>query len=264
MIPTILGLDHAVIAVRDLDAAAAEWAALGFKLSPRGTHSAHMGSGNYTMMFGEDYLELLGVLAERPHNGPLRAFLAKREGLERCAFTTNDARTGVAALQTRGLAATGPVDFGRPVSMPDGTMAEARFSVMHWPVTEAPAGLRIFACQHHTRNTVWMPELQAQPNGVSRILRALVATPFPGKAAEHLARLTESTVRQEDGIRMVPTGPGRAEIGFARRETIAELGGFDPAVLPEEGGAGLILGTTIARPPAMATGCALIFQAITP
>ncbi|NDG47893.1 MAG: VOC family protein, partial [Rhodospirillales bacterium] len=52
MIPTILGLDHVVIAVRDLDAAAAQWAALGFHLSPRGTHSEHMGSGNYTMMFG--------------------------------------------------------------------------------------------------------------------------------------------------------------------------------------------------------------------
>ncbi len=264
MIPTITGLDHAVIAVRDLDAAAAEWAALGFKLSPRGTHSEHMGSGNYTMMFGEDYLELLGVLAEKPHNGPLRAFLAKREGLERTAFTTTDAGGAVAALQSRGIPATGPVHFGRPVPMPDGTMAEARFSVMHWPVTEAPATLRIFACQHHTRNTVWVPELQAQPNGVTRILQALVASNFPNKAAEHLARLTESTVRFEDGIRLVPTGPGRADIGFAPREAIAALGGFDPELLPEEGGAALVLGTTIPRAPAIATGCALIFREITP
>ena len=28
----------------------------------RGTHSAHMGSGNYTIMFDPDYMELLGVL----------------------------------------------------------------------------------------------------------------------------------------------------------------------------------------------------------
>ncbi len=264
MIPTILGLDHVVIAVRDLDAAAAQWAALGFHLSPRGTHSEHMGSGNYTMMFGEDYLELLGVLAEKPHNAPLRGFLAKREGLERTAFTTTDAGAGVAALQARGIPATGPVHFGRPVPMPDGSMAEARFSVMHWPVTEAPAGLRIFACQHHTRHTVWVPELQAQPNGVTRIIRVLVASNFPNKAAEHLARLTESVVRLEDGIRLVPTGPGRADIGFAPRETIAALGGFDPEALPEEGGAALILGTTIPRPPAMANGCGLIFQEITP
>lgn len=262
MIPTILGLDHAVIAVRDLDAAAAEWAALGFRLSPRGTHSEHMGSGNYTMMFGEDYLELLGVLAPKPHNAPLRDFLARREGLERCAFTTSDAAAGVAALQARGIAATGPVHFGRPVPMPDGSMAEARFSVMHWPVAEAPGTLRIFACQHHTRNTVWVPELQAQPNGVMRIIHALVASNFPNKAAEHLARLTESTVRLADGIRLVPTGPGRAEIGFAPRETIAALGGLDPELLPEEGGAALVLGTSTPRAPAIATGCALIFQEI--
>ena len=148
MTPTIIGLDHAVIAVRDLDAAAAEWAALGFRLSPRGTHSPHMGSGNHTMMFGEDYIELLGVLTEQPHNQGLREFLAGREGLERCAFTTTDAEAGVAALQARGIAATGPVEFGRPVALPDGSEAEARFSVMQWPPGEAPGGLRIFACQH--------------------------------------------------------------------------------------------------------------------
>ena len=138
MIPTIIGLDHAVIAVRDLAAAAAEWAALGFRLSPRGTHSPHMGSGNHTIMFGEDYIELLGVLTEQPHNQGLRDFLAGREGLERCAFTTTDAAAAVAALQARGIAASGPVEFGRPVTMPDGSEAEAQFSVMLWPQDAAP------------------------------------------------------------------------------------------------------------------------------
>ena len=35
----ILGADHVVVTVRDLDAAAAQWKKLGFTLSPRGTHS---------------------------------------------------------------------------------------------------------------------------------------------------------------------------------------------------------------------------------
>ena len=34
-------------------------------LSPPGTHSAKMGSGNYTIMLDPDYIELLGILADR-------------------------------------------------------------------------------------------------------------------------------------------------------------------------------------------------------
>ena len=58
-----------------------------------------------------------------PHNAPTRAYLAQREGIERAAFTARDAAAGVAELQARGIAATGPVDFGRPVTLPDGREA---------------------------------------------------------------------------------------------------------------------------------------------
>ena len=88
----IVGIDHAVIMVRDLDRAAANWKRLGFTLSPRGTHSAKMGSGNYTIMLDPDYIELLGVLASTEHNAPTRDFLARRgQGIERVAFTAIDA-----------------------------------------------------------------------------------------------------------------------------------------------------------------------------
>ena len=83
----VIGIDHAVVMVRDLDAAAANWKRLGFTISPRGTHSAKMGSGNYTIMLDPDYIELLGVLTDTEHNAPARAFLANREGIERVAFT---------------------------------------------------------------------------------------------------------------------------------------------------------------------------------
>ncbi|MDU0961376.1 MAG: VOC family protein, partial [Bradyrhizobium sp.] len=36
----VIGIDHAVVVVKDLDAAAETWKRLGFTLSPRGTHSA--------------------------------------------------------------------------------------------------------------------------------------------------------------------------------------------------------------------------------
>ena len=125
----ILGADHVVVTVRDLDAAAAQWQRLGFTVSPRGLHSPLMGTANYTIMFGEDYLELLGVVAETEQNKPTRDLLEVSEGIERTAFTTDDAAAGAADLKARGLTPLGPVHFGRPVDLPGGGKGEARFNV---------------------------------------------------------------------------------------------------------------------------------------
>ncbi|WP_137127268.1 VOC family protein [Roseomonas sp. HF4] len=260
MLPTLKGLDHLVVAVRDLDAAAAAWTALGFTLSPRGLHSAHVGSANHTMMFGEDYLELLAVLVPQPHNQALRDFLAQREGLERAAFHTTDAAAGAEALRARGVDSVGPLHFGRPVPMPDGTEAEARFSVFRWPPSSYAAGLGIFACQHHTPEAVWVPSLQSHANGVTRIRRALAATDDPAGAAARLAAAIDGTVRHDGAFHLVATGPGRAEIGFAPRDEIARLAQCSASVLPREGGAAIVLGTPAPRPPGFATGVAVIFD----
>lgn len=261
MLISLVGLDHLVVAARDLDAAATEWAALGFTMSPRGLHSPHMGSGNYTMMFGEDYLELLGVVTPQPHNEALRGFLDIREGLQRAAFTTTDAEAGATALRARGLAANGPVHFGRSVPLPDGRMAEARFSVFHWPRDVAPAGFPIFACQHHTRDAVWVPALQSHANGTRRIKRVLVATEAPAQAAAAMAALIEGEARAEGAWHLVPTGPGRAEIGFAPRAVIARFAGCAEDRLPAEGGAAMVLATPEPRKNGFATGTAVIFEA---
>src|SRR6202048_4746251 len=118
----VIGIDHAVVVVRDLDKAAETWQRLAFTVSPRATHSAKMGSGNYTIMLGSDYIELLGVLVETDHNAPSRAFLARPGGgIERVAFTTTDAAAGAAEIRARGFEPLGPIDFERPVTLPDGT-----------------------------------------------------------------------------------------------------------------------------------------------
>ena len=52
---SIIGLDHVVVTVRDLDQAEHRWRELGFTISPRGLHSAAMGTANHTIMLGEDF-----------------------------------------------------------------------------------------------------------------------------------------------------------------------------------------------------------------
>lgn len=261
MLPTLVGLDHLVVAVRDLDAAAEAWRGLGFTLSPKGLHSAHVGSANYTMMFGQDYLELLAVVTPQPHNQALRDFLAKREGLERAAFTTTDAAAGADALRARGFDSQGPLHFGRPVPMPDGSMAEARFSVFRWPPASYPGGLGIFACQHHTPEAVWVPALQAHPNGATRIKRVLAATNQPEAEAQKLALAIDGVWRRRGDVCFVPTGIGRAEIGFAPRAVIAQLAHCAESALPEQGGAAMVIATPMPRPPALASGVAILFEA---
>lgn len=240
----ILGIDHVVVTVRDLDGAAAQWRRLGFTVSPRGLHSAQMGTANYTIMFGDDYLELLGVVAETEQNKPTRDLLKAREGIERTAFTTDDAAAGAADLKARGLAPLGPVHFGRPVDLPGGGKGEARFNVFRWPLNEAPGGMRIFACQHLTPDTVWIPELQRHANGATRIVRIEILSADPKAAAEHMARLIGEQASGSDGEWRVPSGGRRADLlfcdltGFARRYPETARAGAAP-----EGGVAIVIAT---------------------
>lgn len=237
-IGTVVGLDHIVVVVRDLDAAAATWRGLGFTVSPRGLHSAHMGTANHTMMLGEDYLELIGVVMPTERNAPTRALLEKREGIERVAFTTLDAAKGVAALRARGLTnAIGPTDFSRPVDLADGRKTEARFSTFQWPLDERPGGMRIFACQHFTRDAVWLPELTAHANGAHRIDHVEVLSTDPRAAAEHMSRLIDMPVdADEDGAWRVESGNKRGGFVFVNRgQLMTRHAGVPLAGLPHEG-----------------------------
>lgn len=277
----IVGIDHAVVIVKDLDRAAEDWKRLGFTISPRGTHSAHMGTGNYTIMLDPDYIELLGVLTPTELNAPTRALLEKREGIERVAFTTLDAAAGAEEIRARGLTPIGPTDFERPVTMPDGTLSAAKFRTFHWPVAEAPANMRIFACQHKTRESVWIPELMQHANGARRLRQVVLIAPEPAKEAAHLARLIGGSTRTEaDAAIAVPSGDDRADFVFMNRDQLGRrYPGVPLAGLPERGAAGLVIaadlgkaekalgaagvrsGQSLCVPPASANGTLLVFIA---
>jgi hypothetical protein len=279
----IIGIDHAVVVVKDLDQAAENWKRLGFTVSPRGTHSAKMGSGNYTIMLGSDYVELLGVLVDTDHNAPTRAFLARTGGgIERVAFTALDAAAGAAEIRARGFEPIGPIDFERPVTMPDGTQSAAKFSVFQWPVDEAPGGLRIFACQHKTRETVWIPQLQSHANTAKAVSRVIIVSPTPEIDARHLAQMIDGEVlSRPDAAYLVPSGSDRAYFAFVTRDHLAQhYPGVSLNGLPERGGAALVLeaddltavekavgsagvksGSSVVVPPAAANGVMLAFVA---
>ena len=156
------GIDHVVIAVADLDQAAADFARLGFTLTPRGRHT--MGSENHCAMFAGDYFELLAVPADHPVTRYYSDFLAHGDGLAALALKTDDAAGFHTELASAAISAAPPVDFSRPVVLPEG-VRDAAFRITQVDIGETPGG-RIFACQHFTRDVVWRPEYERHANGV--------------------------------------------------------------------------------------------------
>jgi 4-hydroxyphenylpyruvate dioxygenase-like putative hemolysin len=164
-LPLQLAIDHALIAVRDLDAAAANFRALGFTLTPRGHHS--IGSQNHCIMFGSTYVELLAAPVSHAWLDYYRSF---GEGLAAIALATADADVAYRELQAIG--AKPPMDLSRPVQ---GGVARFRLVQMEG----AP---QLFLVQHLTRELVWRREWQAHANGAAELTGvALTAKkPFDG------------------------------------------------------------------------------------
>jgi catechol 2,3-dioxygenase-like lactoylglutathione lyase family enzyme len=284
----ILGIDHCVILVPDLDAAAASWQRLGFTVSPRGVHSPQMGTANHTIMFvrdeaTRDYLELLAPIAETDLNAPYRAELASRgPGPGAVALKTDDADAAMAELRAHGIGASEVIAFARPVPTEDGSALEAAFRVTRLPPGSVP-GHDVFVCGQLTPHAVWRPELIAHPNGAFAISSVLVASADPMSAAKHWQALFgDDAVKPIVGGQRVGAGATRVRI-HTPQHIPAELQGFTPPADGREGIFGLILavddlavtagvlaangvpfteaGPRLVVPPEWASGTALGFEA---
>jgi glyoxalase-like protein len=190
----ISGIDHLLVVVSDLDRAAATYWRLGFTLSPRALHSAHMGTANHTIMLERDYFELLGVLAPTEANVRWRGALAHGEGLAGFAAATSSAAAAGAAWRKAGFAASEILAFSRAVERADGIRMEARFEIVALPAEAVPA-MSIFACAQLTRDAVWLPELLNHPNTARAIRKLSIATPDPHLAAESWSRVLPGSTR---------------------------------------------------------------------
>jgi hypothetical protein len=183
----IAGIDHIIIGVRDLEAARLGWRRLGFTPTPRGRHIGQ-GTANYCIMFGRDYLELLGFVEPDEHAHRLETFLAQREGPMSVAFAPErDAEATAATRTARGLHPSAPRALGRALELPEGAVTP-RFSLLNLPPEETPA-LDCFICGHLTPELVRRDEWLVHPNGVTGIKAVHLVADDPAALAPAYRRL---------------------------------------------------------------------------
>lgn len=185
-------LDHTVINVRyEMDAAADRFRSLGFHLTDRGYHT--LGSINHLMMFGTDYLELIGLPADAKEKQSGRPDIENAPyGINGLVFKTSDVDEMFAHLQAIGMEGDPPKSFSRPVKLPDGTF-DACFRTVHVRHDAFPGG-RVYFCEHGTPEFVWRPEWQSHDNGVQAMPEFVVVSGNHRQEANDMAKLLRGGV----------------------------------------------------------------------
>jgi len=215
----VLGLDHVIILVRDLDDSDARLAKLGFRPTPRGYHSAHMGTANATVMLANGtYFETLTVTQPTEANAATRAVLAEREGPFGLAFKTDDAPAAAAEFAAAGIAEGEALEFVRPVELAGGT-CEASFTIARTRADATP-GTMLFVCQHHTPDLVWREDYLHQPNDALGLLEVIgVADDLAAVADAYGAIFGDRVERGDDRVAIAA---GDATLTFLSPAAFAE------------------------------------------
>ena len=181
-------LDHVVINVKDdMDLAQLVFSNLGFTLTPRGYHT--LGSINHLMMFGSDYMELIGFPEHGVVNNPnSRSDLTTAPfGINGLVFKSSDVDKTFEKLVELEMDGDPPKSFSRPVEL-DGRKTDAKFRTVTVRAGVFPEG-RVYFCEHGTPELVWRPEWQSHENGIEAVSEIVVVTRAPAKSGDLYSKL---------------------------------------------------------------------------
>lgn len=163
----LLGIDHIVIAVRDLDAAARDYAQLGFTVVPGGKHP--VGTHNALIAFADGaYIELIAFYRDNPEHRWWAA-LQRGEGLVDFCMQTDDLIGDTARLRAAGVKIDDPVPWSR--TRPDGYLLKWVLSLAR----EEHRGVAPFLIQDETPRAERIPRETAHRNGAVGIATITVA-----------------------------------------------------------------------------------------
>jgi catechol 2,3-dioxygenase-like lactoylglutathione lyase family enzyme len=217
------GIDHLVIALKDLDAGARFYERLGFQVGARNRHP--WGTENRLVQFDGSFLELItvGDGAAIPPHGPgafsfgafVGDFLARREGLAMLVLDSQDAEADARRFDQSGLGSHRPFRFERSARRPDGGETKVAFTLAFTePQPEIDAAF--FVCQQHYPENFWSPAYQIHPNGAEGVGPVTVRSSAPQVSLRFLETFSESAGEARDGRWRVPLT--RGSIVIAERE----------------------------------------------
>jgi hypothetical protein len=163
----ILGIDHLVIVVKDLDQAARDYQHLGFTVVPGGQHP--VGSHNVLISFADgSYLEIIAFYREAIDHrwwDPLQ----KGERLVDFCFQTDDLRGDTKKLQDAAVAINNPVPWSR--KRPDGYELKWLLSL----ATGSHRGVAPFLIEDVTPRSERIPQQFVHDNQTAGIEKLIVA-----------------------------------------------------------------------------------------
>ena len=148
-----IDLDHIAINIKNkMDEAYDLFTKLGFTLTPRGFHS--LGSINHSMIFNQDYLELIGF----PQEGTIKRpeLVNADNGINGLVFKSSNIDKTFLHLKNNNIHSEEPRSFSRPVKIHN-IQRNAEFKTVSINKNVVKAG-RVYFCQHLTPELVWIPK----------------------------------------------------------------------------------------------------------
>ena len=181
-----LNLDHIAINVKEnMDEAYQLFSELGFTLTPRGYHS--LGSINHSMVFNNDYLELIGTPRGKPVTRP--ELKKAKIGINGLVFKSDNIKKTYQHLVNVRLSNVPTRCFSRPVEI-NGIKREAKFETVSIKDNIFKAG-RVYFCNHLTQNLVWIPEYKSHKNNVSEIAEITIIDSNPLLVLENINKISD-------------------------------------------------------------------------
>ncbi|CCN73502.1 VOC family protein [Vibrio nigripulchritudo] len=215
-----LGIDHPLVAVKDMDKVSDDFARLGFYINPR--HHHPWGTDNHLLMFPDNFIELISIYDHNKldmKNERGFAFgrfisdsIERREGISLVALHSEDARQDHQLMEERGVENNGIVDFRRVAHRPDGTEEEAIVSLVMLINSKTPS-ISHFFCHQHKPELVWVEDWMNHPNGANGITCvSYIASDPADLEARFKGIYGEEAVTLEEGYLNVQTDRGIFEV----------------------------------------------------
>ena len=170
-----LALDHVVILVTELEAAIADYTALGFTVQRGGTHADGATHNALIGLADGSYLELIAFLDKVPAHRWAAPAARGHEGFIDFALLPASVGAAIDAARARGLDYQGPVDGGR--LRPDGQR-------LRWQIGTPPTRELPFLCGDITPRALRVREgeVREHANGAAGVAALTVVVVYPGIA----------------------------------------------------------------------------------